>query len=190
MNHSLTRIRAGFFGVLLLLTMGLITPSSAIGQTPLFSLFERGHPNAEGPPKPVPKLSFAFKASECYLAVGTVFDMSTTVRSMNHPTTALRNDGTFLTHYYVKEIGWAGIFGRRDVVTAVSANVLLNAGMDRLSRTFYSRGGRWKALAFAVVLSKGTLNALAAGGNIRSYERIDQQVRLATGYRGLILWSR
>ncbi len=186
----LTRVRAGSSGVLLLLMMGFITPLSAIGQTPLFSLFERGHPSTEGPPKPVPKLSFAFHASECYLAGGTAFDMTTTVRSMDHPTTALRSDGTFLAHYYAKEDGWAGVFGRIDVATAVIANVLLNAEVDRFSRKLYSRGGRWKVFAFGVVLSKGTLNAIAAGGNIRSDGRIDQQVRLATGYRGLILWSR
>jgi hypothetical protein len=186
----LTRIRAGDFGVLLLLMLGFIIPASAIAQAPLFSLYEGVHPKIEGLPKPVPKLSFAFRASECYLAGGTAFDMTTTVRSLDHPTTALRNDGTFLAHYYVKEEGWAGIFGRRDMATAVIANVLLNVELDRLSRKLYSRGGRWRVIAYGVVLSKGTLNALAAGGNIRDDGRINQQVRVATGYRGLILWSK
>jgi hypothetical protein len=186
----LTCIRAVTFGVLLLLTAGLITPKSATSQTPLFSLL-RGSPKIpEGPPKPAPKPSFAFRASELYLAGGTAFDMTTTVTSLNHPTTALRSDGTFLAHYYVEEKGWAGVFGRRDTLTAVAGNVLLNAGIDCFSRRLYSRGGKWRVLAYGLVLSKGTLNAIAAESNIRNDERIDSRVRLATGYKGLILWSK
>jgi hypothetical protein len=179
------------FGMMLSLSVGLITPSFAISQTPLFSLFEAGRLKPpEGSPKPAPKPSFAFRASEAYLAGGTAFDMSTTVRSLDHPTTALRSNGMFLTHYYVEEEGWAGVFGRRDALTAVVANVLLNAGIDRFSRKLYSRGGRWRALAYGVLLSKGTLNAVAAGSNIWNDERINGQVRLATGYKGQIVWSK
>jgi hypothetical protein len=116
--------------------------------------------------------------------------MTTTVRSLDHPTTALRSDGTFLTHYYVKEDGWAGIFGRRDAATAVVANVLLNAGIDHFSRKLYSRGGRWRVLAYGMVLGKGTINAIAAGSNLRNDEGINKQVSLATGYKGQILWSK
>lgn len=179
------------FGVMLSLSVGLITPPFAISQTPLLSFFEGGRLKpSEGPPKPVPKLSFAFRASETYLTGGTAFDMTTTVRSLDHPTTALRDDGTFLTHYYVKEEGWAGIFGRRDAFTAVAANVLLNAGIDRFSRRLYSRGGRWRVFAYGALFTKGTLNAIAAGSNIRNDERINGEVRLATGYKGQIIWSK
>ena len=136
------------------------------------------------------KPSFVFRASEFYLAGGTAFDMTTTVRGLDHPTTALRSDGAFLSHYYVVEKGWAGFLGRRDAFTAVSANVLLNVGIDRFSHRLYARGGRWRAIAIGTNVLKGTFNALAAGSNIRSDERIDRKVRLATGYGGRIVWSR
>jgi hypothetical protein len=154
-------------------------------------LEEDGPPKvSEGTTKRIPKISFAFRASELYLAGGTAFDMTTTVRGLGHPTTASRSDGTLLTRYYVTEQGWAGFLGRRDPVTATAANILLNAGIDRFSRKLYTRGGRWRALAYGTVLAKGTLNAIAAGNNIRNNERINQQVRTATGYKGLIVWAK
>jgi hypothetical protein len=187
----LTRIRAGMFGVLLSLAVGLVTPPFAICQKPLSFLFGVGRLKpSEVSAKPASKSSFAFRATELYFAGDTAFDMTTTVRSMDHPTTALRSDHTFLTHYYMEEEGWAGVFGRRDKVTAVAANVFLNAGIDRFSRKLYSRGGKWRALAYGVLFTKGTFNALAAGGNIRNEERINEQVRLATGYKGQIIWTK
>jgi hypothetical protein len=183
---NLTKIRAGSFGMLLL-AMGLQTSSPANSQS-MFP-FMRGRaeiPKAE----PVQKTSFAFKASELFLASGTAFDMTTTARGLDHSTTAYRSDGSFLTHYYVKETGWAGFLGNRDAFTAVGANVFKNVLMDRYSRRLYARGGRWRTLAFGMNILQGTLNSIAAGNNIRSNERIDRQVRLAPGYGGAIVWSR
>jgi accessory gene regulator protein AgrB len=51
----LKRIRAGMFGVLLLLAVGLIIPPFATSQTPLFSLFQGGRLRpSEGPTKHLP----------------------------------------------------------------------------------------------------------------------------------------
>ena len=183
---NLTIVRAGI-GMLLMAASFATSPLSASSQT-LFSL-ENGRPRMPDA-KQVPKTSFVFKASEFYLAGGTAFDMTTTVQGLGHPTTACKSDGSFLTHYYVVETGWARFLGDRDPTSAVMANVILNAGIDRFSRRLYARGGRWRALAIGTNVLKGTLNAFAAGSNIRSDERINQRVRLATGYRGMIVWSR
>jgi hypothetical protein len=182
---NLTKIRAGSFGMLLL-AMGLQTPLPANSQS-MFP-FMRGKteiPKAE----PVQKTSFAFKASEFFLASGTAFDMTTTVSGLEHPTTAYRSDGSFLTHYYVKETGWAAFLGNRDAFAAVGANVVKNFLIDRYSRRLYARGGRWRTLAFGMNILQGTLSSIAAGNNIRSDERIDSKVRLATGYGGSLVWS-
>jgi hypothetical protein len=182
-----TKIRAESFGMLLL-AMGVITPLSANPQS-MFSL-ERGRaeiPKAEQVSKGT---SLAFKASELFLFSGTAFDMTTTVKGLDHPTIAYTSEGKFLTHYYVEETGWAGFLGKRDAFTAVGANVFKNVLMDRYSRRLYTRGGRWRTLAFGMNIAQATFNSIAAGNNIRSDERIDKQVRLATGYRGLIVWSR
>jgi hypothetical protein len=180
-------VAAGLSGVLL--AMGLTTSSLALSQT-LPSTDEDGSPRALESTKKIPKINFAFRASELYLSGGTAFDMTTTVRGLDHPTTALRSDKTFLAHYYVVEKGWAGVFGRTDPFTAVAANVLLNAGIDRFSRKLYARGGKWRALAYGTVLAKGTINAVAAGENTRMDERIDRDVRNMTGYKGQIVWSK
>jgi len=181
----LTEVRAKFIGMLLL-AMGIVAPSPANSQ----SMFSLGMERAKIPKaEQVPKTSFAFKASELFLSSGTAFDMTTTVRSLDHPTTAYRSDDSFLTHYYVKETGWAGFLGNRDAFTAVGANVVKNFLIDRYSRRLYARGGRWRTVAFGMNILQGTLSSIAAGNNIRSDERIDRQVRLATGYRGLIVWS-
>lgn len=181
----LTTIRAGLFGVLL--TVGLVTPLSANSQTMFSPENDRAKipKEAEQGQKP----SFAFRASEYYLAGATAFDMTTTVRGLQHPTTALRSDGSLLAHYYVVETGWAGFLGRRDPVTAVAANAFLNFEVDRFSRRLYARGGRWRAVAIGALLAKGAFNTVGAVNNIRSDERIDGQVRLATGYQGQIGWS-
>jgi hypothetical protein len=185
---QLTTIRAGFFGVLLV-TMGLVNLSLPANSQTLFSL--QGGMMRIPKPEQVPKKpSFVFRASEFYLAGATAFDMTTTVdgSGLGHPTTAYRSDGSFLTHYYVVEKGWAGFLGRRDPWTAVGANVIKNAVIDRYTNKLYALGGRWRPVAIGVNVLTGTLNALAAGSNIRSGERIDQQVRLATGYKGKIVW--
>jgi hypothetical protein len=180
----LTVIRAGMFGMLL--AMSVMNSLSANSQT----LFPPEHDTSKVPKaESVKKTSFAFKASELYLAGGTVFDMTTTVQGLDHPTTAYRSDNIFLTHYYPVESGWAGCFGNRDAFTAVGANVVLNVGVDLVSRSLYARGGRWRALAFGALLLKGTFNVIAASNNIRNDERINADVRLATGYRGQIIWS-
>ena len=184
---NLTNTRATLCGVLLA-AMSLVNSPLPANPQSMFT-FMRGRaeiPKAEQVPK---KTSFAFKASELFLASGTAFDMTTTVRSLDHPTTAYRSDGSFLAHYDVIETGWAGFLGNRDPFTVVTANVILNAGVDRFSRRLYARGGRWRVLAIGVPLLKGTLNSIAAGNNIRFDRRIDGQVRLATGYKGQIVWS-
>jgi hypothetical protein len=183
---NLTKIRAGSFGMLLLV-MGLTNPSPANSQS-MFSLgWNRAEiPKAEQVPK---KTSLAFKGSELFLASGTAFDMTTTARGLGHPTSAYTSGGKFLTHYYVEETGWAGFLGKRDAFTAVGANAFKNVLMDRYSRRLYSRGGRWRIAAFGMNILQGTFNSVAAYKNIRSDERIDKQVRLATGYRGAIVWA-
>jgi hypothetical protein len=183
--HYLTNIRARFFGTFLVI--GLVNLSSAHSQ----SMFSLARERPEVPKAELAKkTSFAFKASEFFLAGGTAFDMTTTVMGLEHPTTAYRSDRSFLTRYYVKETGWAGFLGNRDPWTVTAANVILNAGIDRYSRKLYARGGRWRAVGIGALLAKGTLNTIAAGRNVRNDDRIDAQVRLATGYQGRILWSR
>jgi len=181
---NLTSIRAGAIGILL--AMGFAHSSSANAQ----STFSLEQDRAKIPKAvPVKKTSTIFKVSEFYLAGGTAFDATTTVKGLDHSTTASMSNGTPLTHYYVKEIGWAGFLGDRDPWTAVAANVFLNYEIDRYSRKLYLRGGHWRAFAVGAILAKGTLNVISASNNIRDDERIDQKVRLATGYRGLIVWS-
>jgi hypothetical protein len=186
----LTTTRVGLLGRVLLMMMGLASLSlSADSQTSVAPENDR----AQVPEAPrVEKPGFVFRASELYLAGGTAFDMTTTVRGLQHPTTALRSDGSFLTHYYVVEKGWAGFLGNRNCVTAVAANVALNVAVDRFSRKLYARGGRWRGVAIAALLAKGTFNVIGASNNIRSDsdERIDNQVRLATDYRDQIRWSQ
>jgi hypothetical protein len=67
--------------------------------------------------------------------------------------------------------------------------VALNVAVDRFSRKLYARGGRWRGVAIGALLAKGTFNMIGATNNIRSDERIDSKVRLATGYQGQIGWS-
>ena len=185
---NLTNIRAGVCAGVLLIAMSLVNSSLSANAQSMFSLDQD---RAEVPKAvPVKKTSFAFKASEIYLAGGTAFDMTTTVSGLDHSTTACMSNGTPLTHYYVKETGWAGFLGARDPWTAVAANVFLNYEIDRYSRKLYLRGGHWRAVGIGALLVKGTLNTIAAGNNIRGDERIDRQVRLATGYNGQIVWSR
>ena len=185
-------VRAGVLGVLLALAgAGFATlPSAAVAQTS-FSSSNDGLPDApDGPTKRIPqKTPFAFRASEFVLAGATTFDMSTTVVSLDHPTTAHGSDGLIVARYYAEEQGWAGMFGKRDAWTAVTANVFLNAGIDRYSRRLSARGGRWRALGYGMNFAKAAFNTGAAISNIRNNERIDQRVRRATGYKGPIYWT-
>jgi hypothetical protein len=129
----LTTIRVSFLSCVLLMTMSHTSLSlSAYSQTFVPSESDRAKipKEAERGQKP----SFIFRASELYLSGGTAFDMTTTVRGLQHPTTAYRSDGSLLTHYYVVENGWAGFLGNRNCVTAVAANVALNVAVDRFSR--------------------------------------------------------
>jgi len=181
----LTATRAGLVAGVLL-AVGLVTPLPANSQ----SMFSAGKDIPDAPlAKRIKKPNFAFRASEFYLAGGTAFDMTTTVRLLDHPTVANTSDGSYLTRYYTTESGWAGVFGNRDPVSAVTANVALNAVIDRYSRRLYARGGRWRTVGIGVLLARGTINSMAAVHNIRFGGRIDDQVRLATGYKGQIIWS-
>lgn len=181
---NLTIIWTIVFGMLM---MGISHPSSATCQ----SMFSLEQDRTEVPKaKPVKKTGFVFKASEVYLAGGTAFDMTTTVRGLDHSTTAYMSNGAPLTHYYVKETGWAGYLSSTDASTVVLSNVALNCGVDWLSRRLYARGGRWRTIAVGALLAKGTFNIISASNNIRNDGQVDNQVRTATGYRGLIVWSR
>lgn len=182
----LTQIRAGVFTGMLLLAMGVAAPLPANAQS-MFSFKRRREeiPKVER----VQKTSTAFKVSELFLATGTAFDATTTIQGLDHPTTANMSNGNFLAHYYVRETGWAGFLGSRDAFTAVGANVVKNFLIDRCSRRLYARGGRWRTVAFGMDIAQAVVSSIAAGRNIRSDERIDSQVRLATGYRGIIIWS-
>ena len=136
------------------------------------------------------RLNFLYGLSKDYLAAGTGLDMTTTVQILNHPTMASRPDGTILERYYGVETGWAGCLGRRNTFAAVGANMVLNAGVELLSRNLYRRGGHWRTLAIAVNVLKGTDNALAGIHNVRYRSDIDRQIRAASGgYTGAIVWS-
>lgn len=145
--------------------------------------------NFTRPRKKADKIDFVYKASEVYIGGATWFDMFTTVRGMDHPTVAMRADGSVLMRYHGVEVGWAKIVGDRNTGAVVAANVALNAGLALLSRRLYQRGGRWRYAAIAVNVLKGTDNALAAYGNIRYGGSIDERIRAVTGYTGPIHWS-
>jgi hypothetical protein len=189
MHHS--TVRAGLFGALLALTAtGLVTPPAVAFAQTSFSSSSGGLPDApERPTKRTPKkTAFAFRASEFFFGGATAFDMSTTVTTLNHPTTAHRSDGLIIAHYYGYERGWVGIFGRRDAWTAVTANVLKNVVIDRYSRRFYARGGRWRALGYGLIVAQAAFNLIDATSNVRSNERIDQRVQRATGEK-VAFWT-
>jgi hypothetical protein len=136
------------------------------------------------------KIDFFFKASPVVLSAGTAVDVFTTTHNLDHPTTALRADGSVLTHYYVVEKGWARFLGDRNPSAVSLANATLNAGITALSRKLYLRGGRWRYAAVALVFAKAGANV---GGGIQNEQvlaGIDRHVRLETGYKGVILWSR
>lgn len=104
---------------------------------------------------------------------------------------AYRGDNNqFLMRYTVTEDGWAGFLGKRDAFTAVSANVLLNVGVEKFSRRLYLRGGRWRYVAIGLLVAKATDNLVAGIHNERLQAGIDGRVRQMTGYRGTIVWSR
>lgn len=166
--------------------MGLVSPSANSQST--FSSW-RDRPDVPVVRRVPQKPSFAFIASEISLAGGTAFDLATTATLLNHPTAAYMSDGQFLTHYYTTEDGWAGVFGKRDPVSATLANGIKNAMLERFTYRLYERGGRWRILGFGLNFLQGGISSAAAIHNIRFGGRIDEQVRLATGYRGQIVWS-
>jgi hypothetical protein len=135
------------------------------------------------------KIDFLHWASRGYLVAGTWLDASTTANGLNRPTMAYRADNTFLMQYTVTEDGWASFLGRRDAFTAVSANVLLNVGVERFSNRLYLRGGRWRYVAIGLLVAKATSNLVAGINNERLQTGIDGHVRQLTGYRGVIVWS-
>ncbi len=143
---------------------------------------------APKPKKGADTIGFLYKASSAYLVGATVLDMSTTVRTLDHPTVAARSDGSTLARYYGEETGWAGCFGKRNTGAVVVANVALNAGINLLSRKLYNRGGHWRILAVAVNVLKGTDNVIAGVHNVHYDASVDGQVKLATGYTGQIFW--
>lgn len=179
--------RSVLIAVLLVLMMSFVNSSQAFAQTP--SPADSDWPTK--PAKKIQKLDLLYHASEAYLAVGTGLDMMTTVHNLGHPTTAYSNSGAFLTHYYAVETGWsAPIVGSRDTTGVVVANVLVNAGIDLLDRRLYQRGGKWKFVAVSLNVLKGTGNIVCGIRNIRTNEGIDQVVRMRTGYKGAVIWSR
>jgi hypothetical protein len=107
------------FGILLAV-MSVMNSSLPANSQSMFLL--NGNSAKALKPEPVHKTSFAFKTSELFLAGGTAFDMTTTVRSMGHPTAAYRSDGTFLARCDVSETGWAGFLGKQDPYTALVQN--------------------------------------------------------------------
>lgn len=169
--------------VLLFVAMGLASSS------PIHAQPQEDTPKSLEPRRGAGKIGFLYKASRVYLLAGTALDATSTARLMGHPTLARREDGTVLARYYGTETGWASHFGgRRNTGAAIAANVALNAGMELFSRKMYRRGGRWRILAIAVNVFKGTDSMVAGIRNIRHDP--DRQVREVMGYRGQIVWSR
>jgi hypothetical protein len=141
------------------------------------------------PKKKSDTIDFLYKASPAILSAATTLDMVSTVRGLDHPTVAYREDGSVLTNYVVVEKGWARCFGNRSPTAALTANVALNAGVMILSRRLYRRGGRWRIAALGLVLVKAGANFEGGIQNERLLAGIDRQVQLSTGYTGAILWS-
>jgi len=137
--------------------------------------------------KKADKVKFLYRTSNLYFLSGTVLDMTSTAHVLNHPTMAQRGDGSILMHYHGIETGWAGYFGNRSTFAAVSANVGLNAGLSFLGEKVYRRGGKWRYVAIALNVLKGTDNLVAGVHNIQY--NANQHVRMATGYSGPIVWS-
>jgi hypothetical protein len=173
---------------LVLLVAGCL-PSLASAQEQPFLL--RGNdwrPKREGR---ADKVDLLYKASRTYLWVGTSLDMATTVRALQHPGVARREDRSFLMNYPIRETGWAGRLGIRNAGGVVAANVALNFGIDLLGQKLYRKGGRWRFLAIGLNLFKGTDNAMAGIHNLGYCGGgLDQRIRQATGYRGQIVWTR
>jgi hypothetical protein len=165
--------------------MGLVSPTHAIAQVQT----QDDLPRAPEKKKP-DTIDFLHKwVSPTVLSAATSVDVYTTAHNLDHPTVAYREDGTFLTNYYVVEKGWARCFGNRSPFAASFANASLNAGVMVLSDRLYLRGGRWRIAALALVLAKAGANLDGGIQNERFLGSIDQRVRLETGYRGVILWS-
>ena len=178
--------RNTFVTLTLVLVMGLVNPSRTFAQNVFPADSDR--PQEHG--RKVQKLDLLYHASEAYLAVGTGLDMMTTVHNLGHPTSAYSTSGNFLTHYYAEETGWASVVGRRDTSGVVLANVVLNVGIDLFDRRLYQRGGKWKFAAVSLNVLKGTGNIVCGIRNVKTDEGVDQAVRMQTGYKGIVVWSR
>jgi hypothetical protein len=170
--------------IALFCVMGLISLSHAIAQT------QTRDDLPSAPRKKSDTIDFLYRASPVVLSAATTLDMVSTVRGLDHPTVAYREDGSVLTNYVVVEKGWARCFGNRNVLAATTANIALNAGVMMLSRRLYLRGGRWRIAALGLVLVKAGANFEGGIQNERLLANVDQQVRLSTGYAGAILWSQ
>jgi hypothetical protein len=171
--------------IALFCAMGLISLPHAIAQIQ----------TQEDLPRPPEKkksdaIDFLFKASPVILSAATSVDLYTTTHGLDHPTVAYREDGSFLTNYYVVEKGWARCFGERSPFAASVANSTLNAGIMMLSRRLYLRGGRWRIAALALVLAKAGTNLDGGIQNERFLGSIDQRIQVATGYKGVVLWAK
>jgi hypothetical protein len=171
--------------LLLLIASSLMNPTRAIAQieltlpeAPLVVHVEK-----------VRKTDFLYLGSQAFLGAGTMMDMKSTVDGLNHPTVASRQNGMFLTNYYARETGWAGVFGQKNTNGVVAANVLLSTGFDLLDRRLYRRGGKWRIVAITLNFAKGLDNGMSAFHNIGVNKDIDKHVRLQTGYNGRIIWS-
>jgi len=170
-----------------LCTAALVFPPRVHAQTTDLDEVRHQEPERKRPNK----VDFLHWASRGYLVAGTWLDASTTANGLSHPTMAYRGDNNqFLMRYTVTEDGWAGFLGKRDAFTAVSANVLLNVGVEKFSRRLYLRGGRWRYVAIGLLVAKATDNLVAGIHNERLQAGIDGRVRQMTGYRGTIVWSR
>ena len=169
----------------LLVVTGFAAPTRATAQLQPYP----DAPMIQQPRKKPDKIERLQRIAEYSLAGATVADVWTTAHGMDLPTSAYAMpSGTFLAHYYVKETGWTKCFGDRNTFAATAANSALNTGVDLLGRRLEKRGGRWRIAGIALVAGKAAFNATAAVHNIRVQAGIDQQVRSATGYNGLIAW--
>lgn len=134
------------------------------------------------------KLGLLHGISEQCLAAGTLLDLTSTALVLDHPTVALRTDGTVLGHFYGREVGWASVFGPRDTGAVVAANLALSAGVGVLSRRIYRLGGAWRFVAIVLDVAKAADSAIAGGGNLRFRSGINDRLRLATHYKEEFSW--
>ena len=131
-----------------------------------------------------------YVASLPILSGATALDAFTTAHNLDHPTVASRVDGTFLANCHFREDGVSRLFGGTGAFSAPAENTLFNFGVTLLSRRLARRGGWWKVAAVTLNLAKAGANVEGGVHNMIAASRVDQQVRLETSYRGVIVWSR